>query len=120
MPPGFISLLTRADVYEALPNETITSDFSPSVYSNIWSEASEMRKTGKLLEFVKEVKCPIVAIHGDYDPHPADGVKEPLSLILSNFRFTLIEKCGHYPWMEKYGKDILYKYFYKEIGSTCA
>ena len=119
LPPGFISLLTRADVYEALPNETITSDFSPSVYSNIWSEASEMRKTGKLLEFVKEVKCPIVAIHGDYDPHPADGVREPLSAILTNFRFNLIERCGHYPWMEKYGKDILYKIFYKEMGSTC-
>lgn len=117
--PGFISLLTRTDVFEALPNENITSDFSPAVYRNIWSEASDLRKTGRLLELLKQVKCPVVAIHGDLDPHPADGVKEPLSANLSNFRFNLIERCGHYPWMEKYGKDILYKIFYKEMGSTC-
>jgi pimeloyl-ACP methyl ester carboxylesterase len=117
--PDFISLLTKTDVFEPLPNETIASEFSPTVYKNIWSEATEMRKTGKLLEFVKEVKCPVIAIHGDFDPHPANGVKEPLTVSLSNFRFNLIERCGHYPWMEKYGKDILYKNFYKEMGSTC-
>ena len=78
-----------------------------------------MRKTGKLVEFVKKIKCPVVAIHGDFDPHPVNGVKEPLSADLPNFRFNLIERCGHYPWMEKYGKDILYKILYKEIGSTC-
>ena len=116
---GFVSLLTKTDVFESLPNESISSDYNPAIYRNIWSEASELRKTGKLLEFVKEVKCQVVAIHGDYDPHPADGVREPLSAILTNFRFNLIERCGHYPWMEKYGKDILYKIFYKEMGSTC-
>jgi pimeloyl-ACP methyl ester carboxylesterase len=117
--PDFVSLLTRTDVFEALPNEAIVSDFSPAVYLNIWSEASELRKSGKLLEYVKEVKCPVVAIHGDYDPHPAEGIIEPLSANLSNFRFNLIERCGHYPWMEKYGKDILYKLLYKEMGSSC-
>lgn len=117
--PDFISLLTKTDVFEALPNETIASNFSPIVYRDIWSEASELRKSGKLLEYVKEVKCPVVAVHGDFDPHPADGVKEPLSSYLSNFRFNLIERCGHYPWMERYGKDILYKIFYKEMGSSC-
>jgi pimeloyl-ACP methyl ester carboxylesterase len=119
LPPEFIYLLARTDVFEALPNENIASYFIPAVYRNIWSEASDLRKTGKLLEFVKKIKCPVVAIHGDFDPHPAHGVKEPLSLNLTSFRFNLIERCGHYPWMEKHGKDILYKIFYKELGSTC-
>lgn len=117
--PEVIALFSKTDLFEAMPNEKIASDFSPVVYRKIWPEASELRRTGKLMEFVRKVKCPVVAIHGDFDPHPADGVKEPLTANLSNFRFNLIEKCGHYPWIEKYGKDILYKIFYKEMGSTC-
>jgi pimeloyl-ACP methyl ester carboxylesterase len=117
--PDFITLLTKTDIFEALPNETITSKFYPSVYKSVWGEASQMRSNGKLIGYSKDIKCPVVAIHGDFDPHPADGVKEPLSETLPNFRFNLIERCGHYPWMEKYGKDILYKIFYKEMGSSC-
>ena len=41
-----------------------------------------------------------MAIHGDYDPHPASGVKEPLSRILRDFRFILLDHCGHTPWKE--------------------
>lgn len=116
---AFINLLTKTDVFEALPDETIDSKFYPSVYERVWTEALQMRSSGKLIEVIKEIKCPVVAIHGDFDPHPAEGVKNPLTEILPNFRFNLIERCGHYPWKEKYGKDILYKIFYKEMGSTC-
>jgi pimeloyl-ACP methyl ester carboxylesterase len=117
--PELHSILTKSDVFEALPNENLPSEFYPEVYKKIWPEAQALRSTGKLLEYVKAVGCQVVAIHGDYDPHPADGVKEPLTSNLEHFRFNLIERCGHYPWFEKYGKDILYKIFYKEMGSTC-
>ena len=29
----------------------------------------------------RKIKCPVVAIHGDYDPHLAEGVREPLSRV---------------------------------------
>jgi pimeloyl-ACP methyl ester carboxylesterase len=117
--PDFIALLSKTDIFESLPDENITSKFYPSVYKTVWAEASQLRSTGKLTEHAGERKCPVGAIHGDFDPHPAAGVKGPLTEILPAFRFNLIERCGHYPWKEKYGKDILYKIFYKEMGSTC-
>jgi pimeloyl-ACP methyl ester carboxylesterase len=117
--PEFIALLSKTDIFEVLPDVTIASKFYPAVYKSVWSEASQIRSSGKLLEYSKDIKCPVVAIHGDFDPHPAEGVKVPLNEALANFQFTLIEKCGHYPWLEKYGKDILYKKFYREMGSTC-
>jgi pimeloyl-ACP methyl ester carboxylesterase len=119
LPPSLVQYLTKTDIFEPLPDETVASKFYPSVYKSVWAEASQLRSTGKLLEYAKDIKCPIVAIHGDFDPHPADGVKDPLTEILPDFRFNLIERCGHYPWKEKFGKDILYKIFYKEMGSTC-
>ena len=47
------------------------------------------------------IKCPVIAIHGDYDPHPYEGVKKPLARVINDFNFILLEKCGHTPWKEK-------------------
>jgi pimeloyl-ACP methyl ester carboxylesterase len=117
--PEFTTLLTKTDVFEILPKENLFSKFFPEVYKSVWAEGSGLRRSGRLLEYAKDIKCPVVAINGDFDPHPAEGVKDPLMKIIPNFRFNLIEKCGHYPWKEKYGKDILYRILYKELGSTC-
>ena len=65
-------------------------------------------RRGKLLEFAKKIQCPVVAIHGEHDPHPSEGVSEPLSRILKDFQLILLEKCGHRPWIERSVKDRFY------------
>jgi len=60
--------------------------------------------------------CPVVAIHGDFDPHPAEGVKIPLGVSLKDFKFVLLPKCGHHPWLEKYAKDRFYSVLNEEIA----
>ena len=75
----------------------------------------ELRRNNELIEFSKQINCPVVAIHGSYDPHPADGVKNPLSKAIKNFGFFLIEKCGHEPWIEKQAKDEFYNTLKKEL-----
>lgn len=37
-------------------------------------EANEIRRNGRLLSYARDIRCPITAIHGDYDPHPAKGL----------------------------------------------
>ena len=115
----YIDLMMKADSYDLLPEGNSEAVFYPSVFNKVWDEASELRKSGNLIKYAGNISCPVVAIHGDYDPHPAEGVKVPLSNIMKNFRFILLEKCGHYPWKEKHGRNHLYRIFYNEIGSTC-
>jgi len=79
------------------------------------SRPSSSESSGKLLELGKSIKCPVVAIHGDYDPHPAEGVAEPLSRILKDFRFILLEKCGHRPWLERSARDRFYSILKQEL-----
>jgi pimeloyl-ACP methyl ester carboxylesterase len=67
-----------------------------------------LRRSGKLLEMGKEITVPVVAIHGDYDSHPAEGVEKPLSAILKDFHFILLEKCGHKPWIERQARERFY------------
>ncbi len=63
----------------------------------------------------KRIECPVVAIHGDYDPHPPEGIQGPLSPILKDFRFILLKNCGHLPWIEREARDLFYKILREEL-----
>jgi len=103
------NLSSRSDSYDAIPSKSYVIEYQPEVHNKVWGEAKKMRTEGKFIEMIKKIKCPVIAIHGDYDPHPFVGVKEPFSKYVENFRFYLLKKCGHYPWMEKYAKDKFYE-----------
>ncbi len=103
-------LVAQTDVFDALPPEfpaaqDLQFGLQPGVFGKLMSEASHLRANGELLGLAGQVRCPVVAIHGDYDPHPAEGVREPLSSRLGDFRFILLEKCGHAPWLERHARE---------------
>lgn len=108
------SLLQKTDSYDPIERETET-EFHPSVYIDVWEEATELRNSGELLEIDEKIECPVTAIHGTYDPHPAEGVKGPLESRLEHFKFILLEDCGHYPWKEKEAKEEFFEILRDEI-----
>jgi pimeloyl-ACP methyl ester carboxylesterase len=111
-------LLAKADVYDPLPMRPEGLELRPEIYKGVWREAAELRRSGKLLQGGRDIRCPVVAIHGDHDPHPAEGVRKPLSAVLKNFRFILLEKCGHTPWMEKQARDGFFQILAAELGKS--
>jgi len=78
------------------------------IYQKVWSEASQRRKSGQLMQAVKSIKCPIMIIHGDHDSHPVEGVKKPLEAEGLKTKCFVLSKCGHYPWREKHAKEAFY------------
>ncbi len=109
------TLISQVDSYDLLPHDNEILEYQYDIYQSIWEEARELRRGGRLLELGKRIRCPVVAIHGDYDPHLSQGIKEPLSRILENFKFILLEKCGHYPWLERSARDRFYSILKNEI-----
>ena len=110
-------LFAKADAYEPLPEQkSEIIEVSEEINRKVWAEAEQLRVSGELLELGKMINCLVVAIHGDYDPHLAAGVREPLTRVLKNFRLILLEKCGHEPWVEKYARDRFYEVLRKEIA----
>jgi pimeloyl-ACP methyl ester carboxylesterase len=108
-------LLSRSDSFDSLPHANET-ECRWDIFSAVWKQAVDMRRSGALLEMTKNIKCPVAAIHGDYDPHPAEGVRIPLSGALKDFRFFLLGKCGHVPWYERQASGGFYEILNKEIG----
>lgn len=71
----------------------------------MWGEARELRASGELLRIAEQVRCKVIAIHGDYDPHPAAGVERPLREHIADFAFVLLQNCGHIPWLERQARE---------------
>lgn len=112
-------LFLETDAYEPLPHyENTNSGFDYHIYRQVWSEAEKMRTGGELLKLASGIRCSVVAIHGNHDPHPAEGVREPLSRVLNDFKFVLLEKCGHDPTIEKYARDRFYAILKDEITGS--
>ena len=113
----FGALVESADTYAPLTGGE-GDDLVPcdgAVFLGVWDEADAMRRSGALLALASGIKCPVTAIHGDYDPHPYRGVKTPLAEALDDFRFILLEKCGHEPWRERYARDRFFQVLQEEI-----
>ena len=108
-------LMARADSYDPLPHESEVLAYQYDTYRSVWEQARELRKQDEFLELGKQIRCPVVAIHGDYDPHPAAGVRDSLAPVIADFRFILLEKCGHCPWRERGARDRFYNILKREV-----
>jgi len=108
-------LCVKVDAFEPVDFEAPNIDFRADIFQSVWQEAAELRRSGKLLELGKKIQCPVVAIHGDYDPHPVEGVQKPLAAVLNDFRFILLKNCGHKPWLERFAKDEFYQILNDEL-----
>lgn len=112
------ALVSQSDDYEPMVVPGEREDRIPAdgrAYDAVWEEAAAMRRSGELLKRVSRIVCPVTAIHGDYDPHPAAGVREPLQDAGLSFRFHLLERCGHTPWKEQHAAEEFYRIIRSEL-----
>lgn len=105
-------LAEKADNYcventEENQEQMITIDGNQ--YQAVFNEAAEMRNKGYFISISKDIKCPLRVIHGKNDTTPIEGVIDPIKENIHDLKWYEIEKCGHSPWKEKYGKDVFYK-----------
>jgi pimeloyl-ACP methyl ester carboxylesterase len=96
------------------PAEPGKDKYNGAAFTAVWEQAVELRRSGVLLDLADKIQCPVTAIHGDYDPHPAEGVEKPLSTRIKDFRFILLERCGHKPWIERHARDKFFQILKKK------
>ena len=44
-------------------------------------------------------------IHGAVDPHPGPMFRDSLLPVLPQLEYAELERCGHYPWRERYARE---------------
>jgi pimeloyl-ACP methyl ester carboxylesterase len=111
----FGNIIDTIDSQDPLIDTGEAIEYRYDIFENVWKQAQELRTSGELVALGTHIHCPVVAIHGDYDSHPADGVKIPLSRVIKDFRFLPLENCGHRPWLERSAKNRFYEILNKEL-----
>lgn len=108
-------LITSVSSYDMIESGEEEVEVLAEVNESVWREAVETRRSGELLDMGEDIEMPVVAIHGEYDHHPYEGLKEPLERVLDDFKFILLEKCGHYPWREKWAREEFFEVLVDEL-----
>ncbi len=108
-------LFTKTDSYDPVTLNLEWIEIQHEVYKKVWPAVVHLRDSGELLDLGSSIQCPVVAIHGDYDPHPFEGIEKPLTPVLKHFRFILLTECGHYPWIERKARDRFYTVLNAEL-----
>ena len=112
------ALFEKADAHDPVDTDFPDLIPRPDLFHQVFPEAAAMRRDGTLPALGHEIRCPAVAIHGDADPHPAAGVEGPLATVLTDFRFILLPRCGHRPWIERHAREAFYRTLERELEPT--
>lgn len=105
----------RADGYQEEKSLSDKAEVNGELYEKVWKEAAELRKSGKLLERFERISCPLVLIQGAVDPHPSEGVIQPLRDRNVDIKSYVLDKCGHTPWREKYAREEFARVLFSEL-----
>lgn len=95
----------RADGYREEASLRDKAVINGDLHEKVWKEAADMRKSGTLLERFRRISCPLILIQGAVDPHPAEGVVQPLKGGNVDVKAFVLNQCGHAPWREKYARE---------------
>ncbi len=108
-------LCARADAVD--PVYPVPQEFppDPEIHRLVWSEAATLRASGYFVEQARLVACPIAVIHGENDPHPFEGVFEPLHAAGVSPRVHVLTACGHTPWIERRARERFFALLRQEL-----
>ena len=102
------SLVRLTDNRHPDPAEQADYPIDRQAFLALSAEWNQLRASGALSQMFRSIPCPVISLHGEYDPHPAAGVSEPMQSHPS-FTQIILPTCGHTPWCEQYGSDFFFQ-----------
>jgi len=100
------SLFFDTDVYDPITRDLEVIEVQHEINLKVWSEFAMLRdRPGYLRNEFSKIDIPTVVIHGEYDPHPIEGIRPLLESCIADIRFHIFPECGHYPWIERKARE---------------
>jgi pimeloyl-ACP methyl ester carboxylesterase len=105
-----------ADVYDPLTKDLEVLEAQSDLNDRVWSDFKVLRDRPSVLadEFSK-INVPVIVIHGEYDPHPIEGIRPFLEGCLRDVRVEMLPECGHYPWIERHAQERFFNILVREL-----
>lgn len=112
-------ILDGTDMYDPLATDTEIIEVQYEIFSKVWPDFVVLRDTpGYLKKEFSKIDIPTVVIHGDYDPHPIEGIRPFLESCIKDICFHILPKCGHYPWIERHAREDFFEILRKALEKS--
>jgi pimeloyl-ACP methyl ester carboxylesterase len=74
-------------------------------HTESWSDMVRLQEAGVYPAAFATITCPVLMLHGSYDPHPGGLIRDGLQEFIPHLEYTEFGRCGHAPWIEEHARD---------------
>lgn len=64
------------------------------------------------------IRCPVIMLHGSYDPHPGGMIRDTLREYIPHLEYREFDKCGHAPTLEKFARHEFFNAGHAWLGKN--
>jgi len=89
----------------AVDADATIEHFDTQGHLESWSDMLRLQASGAVPAGFASIDCPVLMLHGTYDPHPGAMIRDTLKTYLPQLEYHEFEKCGHSPWVEEHARD---------------
>ena len=87
--------------YDVLATQEDDEEYDGRGNRETWDDMLNLQRQGVYPTAFKSISSPVLMLHGNYDPHPGEMIRDSLLPYLPQLEYVEWERCGHYPWLEK-------------------
>jgi len=79
--------------------------FDARAFEESWADMLRLQQEGVYPAAFSAVRCPVLMIHGNWDPHPGRMTRDLLVRFVPGLQYVELPECGHFPWIEKRARE---------------
>ena len=104
-----VGLLFKADSHDLAELGSPVTAFDRVGHDGSWDSMIALQEGGTYPAAYGAIACPVLMVHGDLDPHPGAMIRDSLTPHMPQLEYVELERCGHYPWLERHARDRFYE-----------
>jgi pimeloyl-ACP methyl ester carboxylesterase len=74
-------------------------------HEETWADVLRLQAEGIEPALFAAIRCPVLMLHGDDDPHPGPATFALLRQSIPQMRYQGFPRCGHRPWREQHARE---------------
>ncbi len=87
------------------PDHEEFEPFDTQAHHETWDDMVKLQDAGTYPGAFAAIESPVLMLHGEYDHHPGEMIRDSLVPHLRNLEYHQWERCGHRPWIEKFVRE---------------
>jgi pimeloyl-ACP methyl ester carboxylesterase len=101
-------LILTLDSYDLLTGERELERCDARAHLETWEDMLRLQEQDVYPAAFAAIDVPVLMLHGDHDPHPGRMIHSGLEPIIQRIEYRELERCGHYPWLEKEAREAFF------------